>query len=136
MATSSSPRLFTSLRYDSILLESTNNGGLSAPKQPFSPVYMLRYHRDRLVEAAKEFHLDPILAQLEQNHQGLFFLHKTIMDHVQEAEKHVGRAKALKVRRGVKTSLNIINAHLLEIRFGLFLVLTVLSISTRVRFRR
>ncbi|KAI9887159.1 MAG: hypothetical protein M1823_000986 [Watsoniomyces obsoletus] len=91
------PRLFTSLRYDPILLESLENAYLSGPQWIHSPLYMLRYHRDRVLNAAKEFKLDPVVEQLE-NHEGLLLLDKIIMDHVHEVEKHQGKIRPLKIR--------------------------------------
>lgn len=44
--------LFSSLRYDPLLLSSPINTRLNGPPSPF---YMLRYHQDRILEAAAHF---------------------------------------------------------------------------------
>lgn len=57
--------IFTSLRYDTLLLKSEEN---SKPELNFvtpSPFYMLAYHRDRLVEAAQHFEFEEVEKKLE-----------------------------------------------------------------------
>lgn len=46
--------IFTSIRSDVVLKDSRFNTSLSGTGEP-SQFYMLRYHRDRLLSAAKEF---------------------------------------------------------------------------------
>ncbi|KAF2087777.1 hypothetical protein K490DRAFT_41709 [Saccharata proteae CBS 121410] len=62
----SSFSLFTSLRYDPLLLTSTEN---SSPVFSFtspSPFYMLRYHRDRMLEAAQHFEWTSVVQKLSE----------------------------------------------------------------------
>ncbi|KAF3041315.1 hypothetical protein E8E12_005466 [Didymella heteroderae] len=57
-------QLFTSIRYDPLLLTSEEN---SRPDLNFltpSPFYMLTYHRDRMVEAAQHFDFDAVTKAL------------------------------------------------------------------------
>lgn len=67
-------QLFTSIRYDPLLLTSEEN---SRPDLNFitpSPFYMLTYHRDRMVEAAQHFDFDSVAAALADGpalHQNL-----------------------------------------------------------------
>ncbi|KAF3007661.1 hypothetical protein E8E13_008943 [Curvularia kusanoi] len=64
MSTPPSFQLFTSIRYDPLLLTSTEN---SRPDLNFvtpSPFYMLTYHRDRMVEAAQHFDFDTVTSAL------------------------------------------------------------------------
>ena len=58
--------LFTTLRYDPILLSSDENTllSISNPKRP-TPFYMLQYHVDRLRAAAEYFDWEAALARLE-----------------------------------------------------------------------
>jgi 4-amino-4-deoxychorismate lyase len=51
-------RLFTSIRYDPLLVEAPKHGDLSMPdwnRKESSPWYMLDYHRDRMLKAAVHF---------------------------------------------------------------------------------
>ncbi len=59
-------KILTSLRYDPLLLQSQENTRLSGrnDNRP-SPLYMFRYHRDRLLDAAKHFQWDPVVAKLD-----------------------------------------------------------------------
>ncbi|RDW91242.1 hypothetical protein BP5796_02407 [Coleophoma crateriformis] len=57
-------QLFSSLRYDPILLSNSVNTQLSPGKQP-SPFYMLEYHRDRILQAAEHFGWSQAIAALE-----------------------------------------------------------------------
>lgn len=67
-------QIFTSLRYDTILLKSEEN---SRPDLNFitpSPFYMLAYHRDRLVEAAQHFEFPEVEKRLQDGKR----LHNTL----------------------------------------------------------
>ena len=55
MSTENSFQLFTSLRYDPLLLTSTENSARHVNFITPSPFYMLVYHRDRMREAALHF---------------------------------------------------------------------------------
>ena len=76
MASENEFQLFTSLRYDPLLLESQEN---SRPILNFvapSPFYMLAYHRDRMVEAAQHFGFDAVEKRLQDGkalHEGHIF---------------------------------------------------------------
>ncbi|KAJ4326185.1 Aminodeoxychorismate lyase, partial [Neodidymelliopsis sp. IMI 364377] len=80
-------QLFTSIRYDPLLLSSPEN---SRPELNFltpSPFYMLAYHRDRMVEAAQHFDFDLVTARLSDGAA----LHEELLSGVkdwQKKEKH------------------------------------------------
>ncbi|KAH6621942.1 hypothetical protein C7974DRAFT_314433 [Boeremia exigua] len=88
-------QLFTSLRYDPLLLTSPEN---SRPDLNFlapSPFYMLAYHRDRMVEAAQHFDFAPVVAALADGAA----LHATLLGEVRAwQEKEGSRDGPLKVR--------------------------------------
>lgn len=58
-------KLISSLRYDTSLLSINDNGKLSGPDGAPSAFYMLRYHRDRLLDAARHFRWECVVARLE-----------------------------------------------------------------------
>ncbi|KAF2458614.1 hypothetical protein BDY21DRAFT_301623 [Lineolata rhizophorae] len=65
MATSAEDfELFTSLRYDPLLLKSVENGSGGLSFVSPSPFYMLVYHRDRMLEAARHFGFDAAAEKL------------------------------------------------------------------------
>jgi hypothetical protein len=73
-------QLFTSIRYDPLLLSSPEN---SRPELNFltpSPFYMLAYHRDRMVEAAQHFDFDLVTARLADG----VALHRELMSGVRK----------------------------------------------------
>ncbi|KAG9204441.1 hypothetical protein G6514_000898 [Epicoccum nigrum] len=79
-------QLFTSMRYDTILLNSSEN---SRPDLNFvtpSPFYMLAYHRDRMVEAAQHFDFDAVTAALSDGPA----LHKELLDRVKAWQTQEG----------------------------------------------
>jgi 4-amino-4-deoxychorismate lyase len=79
-------QLFTSMRYDTILLKSSDN---SRPDLNFvtpSPFYMLAYHRDRMVEAAQHFDFDAVTAALSDGPA----LHKELLDRVKAWQTQEG----------------------------------------------
>jgi 4-amino-4-deoxychorismate lyase len=86
-------QLFTSLRYDPLLLSSAENSepwlNFTAP----SPFYMLVYHRDRMVEAAQHFDFAQVVAKLEDGKT----LHESLLSHVREYVAKGGQNEALKV---------------------------------------
>lgn len=59
-------QLFSSFRYDPRLLQSTQNAELTLDENinSPSPFYMLRYHRDRLLQAAEHFGWEAAAAQI------------------------------------------------------------------------
>lgn len=60
--TASKFSIFTSTRYDEILLDSKVNESLSFTYP--SPFYMLVYHRDRMLEAAHHFQWPKVVERL------------------------------------------------------------------------
>lgn len=58
-------QLFTSLRYDPILLHSKENSTEMVSFTIPSPFYMLVYHRDRMLEAARHFEWNPVIQKLQ-----------------------------------------------------------------------
>jgi 4-amino-4-deoxychorismate lyase len=86
MSAPPSLQLFTSMRYDPILLNSSEN---SRPALNFiypSPFYMLAYHRDRMVEAAQHFDFDAVTAALSDGSA----LHKGLLDRVKTWQTQEG----------------------------------------------
>ncbi|KAH8712079.1 hypothetical protein GQ44DRAFT_776274 [Phaeosphaeriaceae sp. PMI808] len=87
-------QLFTSLRYDPILLESPEN---SLPHLNFiapSPFYMLAYHRARMVEAAQHFDFHAVEERLRDGNA----LHEELLRRVHESKQKDGGAGPLKLR--------------------------------------
>ena len=86
MSAPPSLQLFTSMRYDPLLLNSSEN---SRPDLNFitpSPFYMLAYHRDRMVEAAQHFDFDAVTAALSDGPA----LHKGLLDRVKTWQTQEG----------------------------------------------
>lgn len=87
--------LFTSLRYDPILLQSEENGSGDFNFEAKSPFYMLKYHRDRMLEAALYFDWTIVARKLSR---GSAF-HEELLQGVQQWQKETKTADApLKVR--------------------------------------
>ncbi|KAF9697551.1 hypothetical protein EKO04_004065 [Ascochyta lentis] len=97
-------QLFTSLRYDPILLLSEEN---SRPDLNFvtpSPFYMLAYHRDRMVEAAQHFDFDLVTKRLADGRG----LHEELLRRVKTWQKSEGKEDGpLKVRVSFDKSANM-----------------------------
>ncbi|KAI9671931.1 MAG: hypothetical protein M1817_002338 [Caeruleum heppii] len=77
--------LFSSLRYDTALLQSEANTLLSANTSQPSPLYMVRYHRDRLEAASRYFGWDEVTAKLT-GAEGLRWLDVALIAKAQETE--------------------------------------------------
>jgi 4-amino-4-deoxychorismate lyase len=95
MPSETSFHLFTSLRYDPLLLTSSEN---SQPWLNFvtpSPFYMLLYHRDRMLEAAQHFDFHAVAAKLEDGQA----LHEELAAKVAGYLKNGGKDEPLKVRK-------------------------------------
>jgi 4-amino-4-deoxychorismate lyase len=89
MASGPAFQLFTSLRYDPLLLESQEN---SRPDLNFvspSPFYMLAYHRGRMVEAAQHFDFYAVEERLRDGNVLHEELLKRVKEHVTKDSKDV-----------------------------------------------
>lgn len=71
--------VFTSLRYDTQLLNCSDNDAEQVSFASPSPFYMLRYHRDRLLEAAEYFGWVKVVARLQDG----IALQKTLLEHIE-----------------------------------------------------
>lgn len=72
-------QVFTSLRYDPILLQSSANTSLNGGTP--SPFYMLSHHRDRLLQAATYFNWPSAISSIN-GPSGLIHLQNTITTHI------------------------------------------------------
>ncbi|KAF2871586.1 hypothetical protein BDV95DRAFT_618968 [Massariosphaeria phaeospora] len=103
MPSDTSFQLFTSLRYDPILLTSEEN---SLPALSFvspSPFYMLVYHRDRMLEAAQHFDFHAVAKKLLDGKA----LHLSLLHKVREWVDNGGQDGALKLRLLFDESANL-----------------------------
>ncbi|KAF2133685.1 hypothetical protein P153DRAFT_419595 [Dothidotthia symphoricarpi CBS 119687] len=92
-------QLFTSLRYDPLLLISAEN---SLPTLNFiapSPFYMLAYHRDRMLEAAQHFDFFAVASRLSDGVR----LHNELLAEVEKS----GKTGPLKLRILFDTSAHM-----------------------------
>jgi 4-amino-4-deoxychorismate lyase len=87
-------QLFTSLRYDPLLLQSEENSRAILNFVTPSPFYMLAYHRDRMVEAAQHFDFFEVEKRLKDGKA----LHEELTKRVQEQIKKTGKDEAMKVQ--------------------------------------
>lgn len=74
--------IFTATRYDPILLDSEVNGSLSFSSP--SPFYMLVYHRDRMLEAARHFQWPKVIETLLDGKSFEQSVTKNIESYIQE----------------------------------------------------
>ena len=86
-------QLFTSLRYDPLLLRSDENSRTILNFVTPSPFYMLAYHRDRMVEAAQHFDFFEVEKRLKDGKA----LHYELSRQVQEEIRKTGKDEAMKV---------------------------------------
>lgn len=99
MAAENEFQLFTSLRYDPLLLTSEEN---SRPDLNFlspSPFYMLAYHRDRMVEAAQHFDFHEVEKRLGDGEA----LHEELSKQVNAWIEKGGSDQPLKVSHRCST---------------------------------
>ena len=89
--------LFSSLRYDSILIQSAQNRALSGLSGQPSPFYMLLYHRDRVLDAAIHFGWEKVIIRLEGT-QGCARLHQDLLDEVAKSCSKGRPEEPLRVR--------------------------------------
>ncbi|CAN9151217.1 unnamed protein product [Alternaria alternata] len=87
-------QLFTSLRYDPLLLRSDENSRTILNFVTPSPFYMLAYHRDRMVEAAQHFDFFEVEKRLKDGEA----LHDELSRQVQEEIRKTGKDEAMKLR--------------------------------------
>jgi hypothetical protein len=87
-------QLFTSLRYDPLLLTSDENSRSNLNFITPSPFYMLAYHRDRMVEAAQHFDF----YEVEKNLQDGKALHEELLSQVKRQISENGDDLPMKVR--------------------------------------
>lgn len=85
--------LFTSLRYDPILLTSEENSQPWLNYVSPSPFYMLAYHRDRMLEAAQHFDFHAVAEKLQNGES----LHEELSKEVKKYIENGGRDEPLKV---------------------------------------
>ncbi|KAF2647513.1 hypothetical protein K491DRAFT_685457 [Lophiostoma macrostomum CBS 122681] len=87
--------IISAIRYDPLLLSSSEN---SKPTLNFvapSPFYMLVYHRDRLVEAAQHFEIPSVVSQVADGAA----LHSILLQHVHNHRaENAGKDEPLKLR--------------------------------------
>jgi hypothetical protein len=93
MASEDGFQLFTSLRYDPLLLQSEQNSRAFLNFVTPSPFYMLVYHRDRMVEAAQHFDFFEVEKRLGDGKA----LHEELLERVSEKVKETGKDGAMKV---------------------------------------
>jgi 4-amino-4-deoxychorismate lyase len=93
MATGRSFHLFTSIRYDPLLLKSPENSLPILNYVTPSPFYMLIYHRDRMLEAAQHFDFHAVAQRLEDG----VLLHQELSKEVAEYLHRGGKDIPLKV---------------------------------------
>ena len=72
-------RVITSLRSDSTLLHCKQNHAFSSNAPIPSQFYMLSYHRDRLLAAARDFHW-PAASKVLEDNEGMVKLERVLRD--------------------------------------------------------
>ncbi|KAF1917577.1 hypothetical protein BDU57DRAFT_513904 [Ampelomyces quisqualis] len=83
MVTESDFQLFTSIRYDPLLIQSQENSRSDLNFIKPSPFYMLAYHRGRMVEAAQHFDFHAVDERLKDG----TILHQELLKRVKEWQK-------------------------------------------------
>ena len=86
--------LFSSLRYDPILLNSSTNSALWPTKPTSTPFYMLSYHRDRMLQAAEYFQWSEAVSKLK-GEEGLNNLLKKLESSIGSSCQDALRVRAL-----------------------------------------
>jgi len=90
-------QLFSSLRYDPILLQSSHNTALwmaNVGSDEPSPFYMLPYHRDRMLQAAQHFGWGKAISRI-QGPEGLKHLLSVLESAIDSKEMSSLRVKTL-----------------------------------------
>ena len=93
MASEDEFQLFTSLRYDPLLLKSDENSRSILNSVAPSPFYMLAYHRDRMVEAAQHFDFFEVEKRLKDGKA----LHEELLKRVRNEVEKTGKNVVMKV---------------------------------------
>ena len=101
-------RIFTSLRYDALLLESAENAELSGYSGVSCPLYMLCYHRDRLIDAATNFDWTAVVSRL-RGPNGLRWLQDEILRQLDAGQHQADLSAPSKV--GLPTLLFLLEPH-------------------------
>ncbi|KAI5856991.1 aminotransferase [Tricharina praecox] len=91
--------IFTTLRYDPLLLSSTANTSASSLPHP-TPFYLLSHHRDRMLQAAENFSYPSSATSLLQS---LSAFARRLQDAVDAEGEGALRAKAILTRTGELT---------------------------------
>ncbi|KAI8930768.1 hypothetical protein NX059_011796 [Plenodomus lindquistii] len=87
-------QLFTSVRYDPLLLTSEENSKSHLSIIAPSPFYMLAYHRDRMLEAAQHFEFTQVEKRLGDGKA----LHMDLSNHVKDHVAKGWKDEPLKLR--------------------------------------
>ncbi|KAF1849065.1 uncharacterized protein K460DRAFT_375786 [Cucurbitaria berberidis CBS 394.84] len=103
MASENEFQLFTSLRYDPLLLSSEENSRPELNLVTPSPFYMLAYHRDRMIEAAQHFDFHEVEKRLRDGKA----LHEHLLREVNRWVEKGGHDQALKLRLLFDKSANL-----------------------------
>jgi hypothetical protein len=87
--------IISTIRYDPLLLTSSENSQITLNFVTPSPFYMLVYHRDRLAEAAQHFEIPSVVEQVADGKA----LHSTLLQHVRSHQaSNNGQDEPLKLR--------------------------------------
>lgn len=99
MANEPAFELFSSLRYDPILIESSANSEVWPNKSTKTPYYMLPYHRDRILQAAEYFQWTEAISRLSGD-KGLDYLLKKLESSVSSSCQDALRVRILVHQNG------------------------------------
>ncbi|RAR06056.1 aminotransferase class iv [Stemphylium lycopersici] len=94
MSSANEFQLFTSLRYDPLLLQSDENSRSILNFVAPSPFYMLAYHRDRMVEAAQHFDFFEVEKRLKDGKA----LHEELLAETKSEIQKTGKDQPMKLR--------------------------------------
>ncbi|MCJ1447497.1 MAG: hypothetical protein MMC23_008008 [Stictis urceolatum] len=122
--------IISSIRYDPELLDLPENTELSASPDTRSEFYMLRYHRDRMVVAAKAFEWPTAEASIS-GESGLNKLDSALREHVLEEYSEVQRRSPIRIRidLSIRGELSFTSAPTPAVPFACFFPPPLLSPS-------
>jgi len=106
--------LFTSLRFDPLLLSSPENGTTDLSHYTRSPFYMLQYHRLRLLEAAKHFSYSAVVSELTD--EDPVWLDQELILKVKKF--HAAMGEGAKRDAPLKVKLSFSKAGSMAVEFG------------------